>query len=693
MERSMIKALLFFFALAGANSVLNGQELVSTEKMNRTVVLEEYTGVRCGYCPEGHTIARNIKAAKPRGSVLLINIHEGPYANPMDGYPDYTTEFGTGLKELAIISGYPSGTVNRHKFDPNASSTALSRTAWEGAADDILKLSSPVNTGLKTSFNAETRELTVDVEAYYTEAVKETKNYLHVVLKESKIIGIQIDYNNGTQNNYSHDNMLRHMLTGLWGDTINSPKTGRLVKKQYKYIVPESIKIENCEVAAFISQSKQEIYSGAEVKANGGQTVVLGTLKTTDRLILSGVTEQKTNFTFAFKNTLKEKNSFTVELLKTQPSDWKSEVNVNGTTTESSTTVELDADQEISFNTSIVPGESAAVGQYAIKITSEKYPEAFELRKEMYVLANADELLISHADAMKFEHTYKTSLTNSGSTKLANTKAEVFSDLFVNDALEGVKNIFYNISWSFPAMSDNNALSLQNAIDEGKNLFIAGQDIAWDIGSNDSRAHGTALTKAFLRDYLNVMFLADGDSTYTEMSMYADDPIFGQLGKSNIIDVHNKNLYPEVIRPLNGAYPIFQYEGEHEGVIGGLRHDFKKGKVVYLGIGIEQIENKELADKIIKTSRDWFSGILSADDEKANNLTITPNPAHSIVTVKTPINSTISIFDSFGTLVHTEITSSELTNVNTSSFSTGTYLVSIKYGSEKVKNGKLQIIH
>ena len=689
----MMKVLLCLFALVGANTMLNGQELVSTEKTNRTVVLEEYTGVRCGYCPEGHAIARNIKSSKPKGSVLLINIHEGPYANPMDGYPDYTTEFGTGLRELAIISGYPSGTVNRHKFDPNATSTALSRTAWEGAADDILKLASPVNTGVRSSFNSETRELTVDVEAYYTDAVKEVKNYLHVVLKESKIIGIQIDYTNGTQNNYSHDNMLRHMLTGLWGDTINSPKTGRLVKKQYKYIVPENIQIENCDVAAFISQSKQEIYSGAEVKANGGQTVVLGTLKTNDRLILSGVTEQKTNFSFAFRNTLKEKSSFIVELLKTQPSDWKSDINVNGTTTETVSTIELDPDQEISFSASITPGASAAVGQYAVKITSEKYPEAFELRKEMYVLANADELLISHADAMKFEQSYKTSLTNSGSTKLASTKAEVFSDLFVNDALEGVKNIFYNVSWSFPAMSDNNALTLQNAIDEGKNLFIAGQDIAWDIGSNDSRAHGTNVTKGFLRDYLNVMFLADGDSTYTQMSMYADDPIFGQLGKSNIIDVHNKNLYPEVIKPLNGAYPIFQYEGEHEGVIGGLRHDFKKGKIVYLGIGIEQIENKELADKIIKTSRDWFAGVLSVDDKNENSFVVSPNPAQHTITIKTPINALVNIYDCFGTLVYSDATTSESTTISTNNFLSGTYLITLRNGSEKVKNCKLQIIH
>ncbi len=54
--------------------------------------------------------------------------------------------------------------------------------------------------------------------------------------------------------------------------------------------------IENCEIAAFISQTKQEIYSGAEIKANGGKTIVLGTLTTQDNIIVSGTKEQEKDF-------------------------------------------------------------------------------------------------------------------------------------------------------------------------------------------------------------------------------------------------------------------------------------------------------------------------------------------------------------------------------------------------------------
>ena len=672
MMKKLLVSLIFFLCW----TKVAAQDLVSTQKLNRTVVLEDFTGVRCGYCPEGHVIAADIKKNSPVGSVILINIHVGPFASPMDGYPDFTTPFGDGLRELAIVSSYPSATVNRHKFDPAVATTGLSRNAWANAAAEMRKTASPVNVGVQSTFDPATRLLTVNVEGYYTDDVKEKVNYVHVVLKESKIIAIQSDYTNGTQTNYSHDNMLRHMLTGLWGDTINSPKKSTLVKKQYTYTVPDSFNIENCEIAAFISQTKQEIYSGAEVKANGGKTIVLGTLTTQDNIIVSGTKEQEKDFTFTLNNAQKEKSTLTVSLISQHPEDWKSQLGAEtGTTT---IKVDMEPAQDYSIPIKIIPGASAAVGHYTLKVTSDAYPQAFELRKDIYVIANADELLINHVDAQKFEEVYVAAIKKSGSVNAASTSADILADLMNSNALTSVKTIYYNVSWSFPAMSDNTALALQSAIDEGVHLFIAGQDIAWDIGSTDTRAHGTPVTKSFLRNYMNALYISDGDSTITEMSMNIEDPIFGDLGKSSIIDVHNKNLYPEVVRPLNGAYPIMQYEGNHEGKIGGIRSDNHPGKVVYLGIGLEQLANKELADNIVKRSRDWFAGIVSVNEDISNGLPmITPVPVLEALTINLPFDGEVIIVNSSGEQVAEFMCQSTIT-IPAASFSSGIYTVIAK---------------
>ena len=53
---------------------MNAQTIVQTTPQNKKVILEEFTGVNCVWCPAGHTIANAIKASNPT-NVFLINIH------------------------------------------------------------------------------------------------------------------------------------------------------------------------------------------------------------------------------------------------------------------------------------------------------------------------------------------------------------------------------------------------------------------------------------------------------------------------------------------------------------------------------------------------------------------------------------------------------------------------------------------
>ena len=126
-----------------------------------------------------------------------------------------------------------------------------------------MKNNSPVNVGFKTEWNESTRELKVIAEAYFTQDIA-NGTLLNVALLENNVIGKQIDagvYND----NYVHKHMLRHLLTGQWGDAIAGAdaKTGKRIQKTYTYTVPSSFKIENCEVAVFATQSdKLGIFTG-----------------------------------------------------------------------------------------------------------------------------------------------------------------------------------------------------------------------------------------------------------------------------------------------------------------------------------------------------------------------------------------------------------------------------------------------
>ena len=129
----MKKILLSAFVLG--SFLTFAQTNVSTSPENKNVVLEEFTGISCPYCPDGHVIAQGIKDNNP-GDVMLINIHTGGYATPQGPGTDFNTNFGAALATNANVSGYPTGSVNRD-------GAAMSRSSWASATANQLSQPSP----------------------------------------------------------------------------------------------------------------------------------------------------------------------------------------------------------------------------------------------------------------------------------------------------------------------------------------------------------------------------------------------------------------------------------------------------------------------------------------------------------------------------------------------------------------------
>lgn len=242
--------------------------IVSMTPSNRNVVLEEYTGVNCQYCPDGHRRANELKAAYP-DRVSVINIHQGSFANNT-----YTTQFGNALANQTGLEGYPSGTVNRHVF--SGSSTALNRGEWAARAQQIMAMSSPVNIAAEGTLDWATRTVTIRVQLYYTASQNVTSNALNVAILQDNVLGSQTGMaGNPDQvvgNQYNHMHMLRHLITGQWGETIEDIAQGTLVEKNYTYEIPAQLgspainaALENLTFVAFVCEGHQEILTGTEV--------------------------------------------------------------------------------------------------------------------------------------------------------------------------------------------------------------------------------------------------------------------------------------------------------------------------------------------------------------------------------------------------------------------------------------------
>ncbi|MBR1626386.1 MAG: Omp28-related outer membrane protein [Bacteroidales bacterium] len=245
--------------------------IVSKEAQKRNVVIEEYTGIGCGYCPLGHQNVATFRKNNP-DRVVTINIHQGGYTR---GYrPNYTTEWGDKLYSQADITGYPAGTMNRLRVTDKSADNYGSiynfgptGDRWQSSASNLLNEDCPVNVAATASIDVKTRKLTVHVEAYYTaDARPDSVNLLNIALLQNNIEGDQHNYGKAVQGSlynpeqclyayddyssayntrYLHMHMLRDFVTENWGDTIAAVNedgiipAGTFFAKDYTYDIPE----------------------------------------------------------------------------------------------------------------------------------------------------------------------------------------------------------------------------------------------------------------------------------------------------------------------------------------------------------------------------------------------------------------------------------------------------------------------
>ncbi len=258
--------------------VINTMTVLTMKK----IVLEDYVGIHSQYSSDGDRIANDYKALHPN-DVFLINIHQGGFAAPNTGEPDYRTSFGDSLAHQTGLTTYPSGTINRHLFE-SANKTTLDRIYWNTDCDATLAMPTYASINLTASAVTTTRILTVNVDANYVNN-SPALNLMNVALVQDSVLGPQvygIAYNptqvmpDGVI--YVHMNMLRHLITDQWGDTIPATTSGTIFQKTYTYTLPDNINgvgldINHLKIVAFITEGKQEIATGEETSVSVIQSI------------------------------------------------------------------------------------------------------------------------------------------------------------------------------------------------------------------------------------------------------------------------------------------------------------------------------------------------------------------------------------------------------------------------------------
>ncbi len=677
----MKKILLWSLIVTIFPAVMIAQDIVTTSPQKKAVILEEYTGINCPACPYGHTTAENIVSNNP-GKVFIINIHNGSYATPTSGQPDFRTSFGNALQGQTNLGGYPSATINRHLFTDltEVGGTALYYAAWTQAAERILEQASPVNVGLATTYNPETREVSIVVEAYYVEGLPFglESNFMQVAILESNVVGYQA----GGGASYIHNHILRHLVTGQWGDEIENIEQGSLITRTYTYVLEDDFVAENCSVVAFITETRQEAITGAQVPVisgshNGEIEPDFGRIFT-DNFLQAGETGQNSHFDVTLINGLAEEQNMILNLSYDAPDAWDINFNVNQEVFTQTASINMLANEVKNVKINVTPNENPGVAHCVLTLTTSGTKQNNEKVIEVFVVSGVDNLIINGSGKMnnitsdEYAELYKAGLNAAGCYSVGAIPGYTLEQAVEYGLLDSVKNIYLNVGGTIPVLTVNQTNILTSFIDAGGNLLMAGQDIGQDIfGANGYSS--SFKQKLFFQNYLSASFRNNGDEQNNFINSTVDS-IYSGISQVALYDAYGGSFTPDAIKNYGDATEILLYPSGYAAAVKKYKGE---SKIVYFAFGMEQVQSIDDRNELMDRTYRWFEGLQVSNVDNSNVLKTNtyPNPVTNKLFLDFDKKVQFSIFNAAGQFVKKGTTQNE---IDVSELENGLFIIKIE---------------
>lgn len=228
----------------------------------KRVLIEDYTGTWCGYCPR---VAYGIeKVQEVTDKAVVAALHYGP--NDEDPY-HYNL---SSLISQANVQGFPTGKLNRaiEWSYPEPSNVSQVTALTEGANAKVgLAMNATVANGnitlaVKAKFNQDYTGLKMVVYALENGLHYNQQNYT--------------TYYNGASviQNFQHDHVLRLSMTDLLGESISSTSTvnNGTFTKSFAIPVPANVaNAANLEFVAFIMDANNKVINVRKVVSGENQ--------------------------------------------------------------------------------------------------------------------------------------------------------------------------------------------------------------------------------------------------------------------------------------------------------------------------------------------------------------------------------------------------------------------------------------
>ncbi len=203
---------------------------VDAVKVERTVLLEDFTGQNCVNCPAAHRIVEGLEE-QYGDHFIAVSIHAGHFGISATNkrYTGLMQEEGQIYNDRYHIEDYPQGVIDGH-------SPAINADLWATAVYEEISKRTPLLLKLDAELDHTGKNINI---ACTMKASENLSGNLVVWIVESGIVARQEDISQGRINDYVHNNVFRACVNGLDGDEV-SLTAGEPAVRSYSIALKET---------------------------------------------------------------------------------------------------------------------------------------------------------------------------------------------------------------------------------------------------------------------------------------------------------------------------------------------------------------------------------------------------------------------------------------------------------------------
>lgn len=659
----------------------------------RFVLFEHFTQASCGPCAQQNPgFQNNILTPNPN-TVRHIAYHTSwPGVDPM--YNHNPTE-PTDRVNYYNVTGVPSISMNGNQ------KTGQPGAFTQADVDNQFAMGSPIKVSVSEVDNGNNRDVTISVLTVGTVPSGTWK--LRVAIVEDPIIYGTPPGSNGETD---FPNVFRKMLPNTTGAAYTPASLGNAVTFTYNYNEDPAWNTANLKVIAFIQNdvTKEVLQTGTI-----NDPIINYTLAQPAVQVMGGTNANPSTFSMTSMNTGNASETFIYTLTSDLGLGWVAGFTVNSVPYTTSATVATAASATNNITIGIIPSATPYVGRATLTVSSQTNPSSPSMSYSVYVIANVTDLIVNHAggvgdgvtvgDASNWDSCFVAGLAYANEPGTAKTSDIIAARAIQDNAFAGVRNVYYNVGWTFPGLYDNLVNRFTTFLNGGGCLLISGQDVAWAQFDQTNSPYYTTTCQNFLNQYMGTGFVADGTTANSQYKAVTTDPVFGTVPNSTISNFYGGSyFYPDELALSGTGIKVFSYTTTSK--IAGIRNTNSTWKTVFLGTGIEMLATPSVKYEILKWSHDWFYGLVSAQEFDAAMLSLGnnyPNPSDAVNNIPVSnlnADAKLEVLDLQGRVVMTQPVNkgTTLIQVNTAALESGMYMYRLSSENNVLAVQPMQVI-